>query len=353
MVLAYRWDGSALWLLDQRKLPHDEVWLPYRDAAGVAEAIRTMVVRGAPLIGVVAAYGMALAARAAGPGSVGALVQAATTLKEARPTAVNLAWAVDRVMVRLREARAEGQSLAAVAQAEARAIAAEDEASCLAIGEAGAGLMPRDGGVLTHCNTGALATAGIGTAAGILRRAAARGHRLRVFATETRPYLQGARLTAWELSRDGLDVTLITDNMAGYVMQQGLVQAVVLGADRIAANGDTANKIGTYQLAVLASAHGIPFYVAAPFSTVDLEVPSGEAIPIEQRSATEVTHLAGVPIAPGGVPALHPAFDVTPARLITAIVTDRGVVRPPFSRSLAAAARSSTESTPERRPSSL
>ncbi|WP_404980503.1 S-methyl-5-thioribose-1-phosphate isomerase [Carboxydichorda subterranea] len=374
MVRAYRWDGSSLWLLDQRRLPAEEVWVRCVSAGEVASAIRAMIVRGAPLIGVAAAYGVALAAKEAAGGPfpdgapagdrlVSSLEQAAGTLKAARPTAVNLAWAVERVMRRLREALSQEpagsrgaaataatavapDALARIAEEEARAIASEDEASCWAIGEAGAPLMPEHGGVLTHCNTGALATAGIGTAAGILRRAVARGHSLRIYATETRPYLQGARLTAWELIRDGLDVTLITDNMAGYVMQQGFVQAVVVGADRIAANGDTANKVGTYALAVLAAAHGIPFYVAAPYSTVDLSVSSGAAIPIEERSPEEVTHLAGMPIAPPQVSALHPAFDVTPARLITAIVTDRGVLRPPYESSLARAA-----AVPPARPS--
>ena len=320
-----------LWLLDQRRLPAEERWVACRTPDEVADAIRQMVVRGAPLIGVTGAYGVALAC-AVHRGDRGAVEEAARRLRGARPTAVNLAWAVDRVLGRLRR---EGFTVE-VAEEEARRIAEEDEAACWRIGEAGAELMPRSGGVLTHCNTGALATAGIGTAAGVLRRAVARGHRLKVYATETRPYLQGARLTAWELSRDGLDVTLITDGMAGYVMKQGLVQAVIVGADRIARNGDVANKIGTYTLAVLANAHGIPFYVAAPYSSVDLEVPDGSAIPIEHRDAAEVTHVAGVPVAPAGVPALHPAFDVTPARLISAIITDRGVLYPPYEASLLA-----------------
>ena len=320
-----------LWLLDQRRLPAEETWVACRTADEVAGAIRQMVVRGAPLIGVAGAYGVALAC-AERRGDRAAIEEAARRLRSARPTAVNLAWAVDRVLGRLRR---DGFTVEA-AEDEARRIAEEDEASCWRIGESGAALLPREGGVLTHCNTGALATAGIGTAAGVIRRAVARGHKLKVYATETRPYLQGARLTAWELSRDGIDVTLITDGMAGYVMQQGLVQAVIVGADRIARNGDVANKIGTYALAVLARAHGIPFYVAAPYSSIDLKVPDGRAIPIEHRDAAEVTHVAGVPVAPAGVSVLHPAFDVTPAQLVSAIVTDRGVLYPPYETSLLA-----------------
>ncbi|MEW6047420.1 MAG: S-methyl-5-thioribose-1-phosphate isomerase [Bacillota bacterium] len=329
VVRAYRWEQGALWLLDQRRLPGDEVWVACRHADDVADAIRQMVVRGAPLIGVAAAYGVALAAAAPGATSP-SVEEAARRLAAARPTAVNLAWAVGRVMQRLRR---DGFS-AAAAEDEARRIAEEDEAACFRIGEAGVPLMPERGGVLTHCNTGALATAGIGTAAGVLRRAAAHGRRRKVYATETRPYLQGARLTAWELSRDGLDVTLITDGMAGYVMQQGLVQAVIVGADRIAANGDVANKVGTYSLAVLAEAHGVPFYVAAPLSSIDLSISRGDQIPIEYRAGEEVTHVAGVPVAPAGVAVLHPAFDVTPARLVRAIITDRAILYPPYERSL-------------------
>lgn len=328
-VRAYRWEPDGLWLLDQRRLPAEARWVACRRPEDVARAIREMVVRGAPLIGVAGAYGVALACRLHA-GDPDAVERAAEQLRTARPTAINLAWAVDRVMARLRR---EGYA-AELAAEEAGRLADEDQHSCWRIGEAGATLMPVEGGVLTHCNTGALATAGIGTAAGVIRRAVARGHRLRVYATETRPYLQGARLTAWELSREGIDVTVITDGMAGYVMQKGLVQAVVVGADRVARNGDVANKIGTYGLAVLARAHGIPFYVAAPYSSVDLSLPDGDAIPIEHRDPAEVTQVAGVEVAPPGVPALHPAFDVTPAHLVTAIITDRGVRYPPYLRSL-------------------
>lgn len=320
-----------LWLLDQRRLPAEETWVACRAPDEVASAIRQMVVRGAPLIGVAGAYGVVLAC-AEHRADRAAIEEAARRLRAARPTAVNLAWAVDRVMRRLRQ---DGFTVEA-AEDEARRIAEEDEAACWRIGEAGAELMPRQGGVLTHCNTGALATAGIGTAAGVLRRAVARGHKLKVYATETRPYLQGARLTAWELSRDGIDVTLVTDGMAGYVMQQGLVHAVIVGADRIARNGDVANKIGTYSLAVLARAHRIPFYVAAPYSSIDLEIPDGRVIPIEYREAAEVTHVAGVPVAPAGISVLHPAFDLTPAELVSAIITDRGVLYPPYDTSLVA-----------------
>jgi len=272
-------------------------------------------VRGAPAIGVAAAFGMAMADD---PES------AAAELKGARPTAVNLAWAVDRMLRCDRDARVD----------EARRMFDEDVAANRRIGHFGAELLGAKATVLTHCNAGALATAGYGTALGVIRAAVEKGKRIAVFADETRPYLQGARLTAWELQQDGIDVTLITDNMAGHFFQQGQFDAVIVGADRIAANGDTANKIGTYTVAVLANAHGVPFYVAAPLSTVDLETPNGAAIPIEERSAAEVTSIGGVMIAPDDVAVRHPAFDVTPSRLITAIITDAGVVRAPFEEGL-------------------
>ena len=330
---AWRWDGESLWLLDQRALPDEERWVACRTAGDVAQAISAMVVRGAPLIGLAGAYGLALAARQHG-GDLGALRTAFEALRRARPTAVNLAWALERVWRRL---EAEGFQAAAAAE-EAGRIAAEDEASCRAIGQAGLELVPDGARVLTHCNTGALATAGIGTALGVLRAARAAGRTVSVYCTETRPYLQGARLTAWELAQEGFDPVLVTDSMAGALMQAGRVDLVLVGADRIAANGDVANKVGTYTLAVLAAAHSIPFYVAAPSSTVDLATPDGQAIPIEERSADEVTHWAGRRVAPAGVRAWHPAFDVTPARLVAAIITDRGVLRPPYGRSLRAAA---------------
>ena len=317
-----RWQDNKLHLLDQRKLPREVVWVICSDGAEVARAIRDMVVRGAPAIGVAAAFGIALAALRGDD-----LRAAAAELRSARPTAVNLAWAVDRMMgiARLRPADLV---------AEAQKMFAEDVAANRRIGRFGAELLGPSNTVLTHCNAGALATAGYGTALGVIRAAAESGKRIAVFAGETRPYLQGARLTAWELQQDGIDVTLITDNMSGHFFQQGRFDAVIVGADRIAANGDAANKIGTYTLAVLAKAHGVPFYVAAPISTVDIATPDGAAIPIEERSALEVTSIGGVSIAPEGVAVRHPAFDVTPAALITAIITDRGVLRAPYEEAI-------------------
>ena len=305
-------------LLDQRLLPREEKWIECSTASEVADAIRTMVVRGAPAIGVSAAFGMAMAAKRGDDVS-----RAADELKQARPTAVNLAWAVDRML------RADGDPVA-----EAERILEEDVEGNRRMGAFGAQLLGEQATVLTHCNAGALATGGYGTALGVIRAAVEAGKRVAVFADETRPYLQGARLTAWELQRDGIDVTLITDNMSGHFFQQGQFDAVVVGADRIAANGDAANKIGTYTLAVLANAHGVPFYIAAPTSTIDVACPDGRSIPIEERSAAEVTEMAGKRIAPEGIAVRHPAFDVTPARLITAIITERGVIRPPFAESI-------------------
>ena len=308
-----RWRGNALELLDQRKLPGEVVYITCRSAHEVAVAIRDMVVRGAPAIGVAAAFGMALADD---------LQSAAAELRATRPTAVNLAWAIDRML------KAKGSV------AEAETIFREDIEANRRIGHYGAELLQSKATLLTHCNAGALATAGYGTALGVIRAAVEQGKRIAVFADETRPYLQGARLTAWELQQDGIDVTLITDNMSGHFFQQGKFDAVIVGADRIAANGDTANKIGTYTLAVLASVHGVPFYIAAPLSTIDASIRDGSLIPIEERNAAEVTEIGGVRIAPRGVQVRHPAFDVTPARLITAIITDRGVLRPPFEESI-------------------
>jgi methylthioribose-1-phosphate isomerase len=307
-----------LFLLDQRLLPGQEVWLECRTASEVAAAIRDMVVRGAPAIGISAAFGLAMAARNGED-----LEAAAAELRRARPTAVNLAWAVDRMMAHPGDLTAEAER-----------ILAEDIAANRAMGRFGAELLGGSATVLTHCNAGALATGGYGTALGVIRAAIESGKRVAVFADETRPYLQGARLTAWELQRDGIDVTLITDNMAGHFFQQGQFDAVIVGADRIAANGDTANKIGTYTVAVLAHAHGVPFYVAAPVSTIDPACPNGAGIPIEERSSDEVTEMHGSRIAPRGVSARHPAFDVTPARLISAIITERGVLRPPFEEAI-------------------
>jgi methylthioribose-1-phosphate isomerase len=299
-----------------------------------------MIVRGAPAIGVAAAMGIALGARDLQVTSIAefrnGISQVCRVIGETRPTAVNLFWAIRRMERRFEEV--SGQSIPVIKQAlidEALAIYAEDIATNRAMGANGAPLLPQSGGVLTHCNAGALATAGYGTALGVIRAAVEAGKKIRVFADETRPFLQGSRLTAWELMKDNIPVTLISDNMAGAIMAQGKIQAVIVGADRIAANGDTANKIGTYSVAILAKEHGIPMYIAAPFSTIDLETPDGSGIPIEQRAASEVTHLGGKQIAPTGVEVENPAFDVTPARYIRAIITERGVATAPFNESLA------------------
>jgi methylthioribose-1-phosphate isomerase len=312
-------------LLDQRRLPAEETWVELASADAVAAAIADLTVRGAPAIGVAAAYGLAVEARRGADAA--RLREAAERLVRARPTAVNLAWAVRRMSRRFGLGPAE-------MLAEAHAIRDEDEAACRRIGALGARLVPPGATVLTHCNAGALATAGYGTALGVVRAAFEGGNPIKVLAGETRPFLQGARLTAWELHRDGIPVTLLTDGMAGWLMQRGEVSCVVVGADRIAANGDVANKIGTYALAVLASFHAVPFYVAAPWSTVDLDTPRGVSIPIEERGGEEVTRFAGRPVAPAGVPARYPAFDVTPAALVSAIVTERGVVRAPYAEGL-------------------
>jgi len=319
-----RWQDNKLQLLDQRKLPRQVVWMTCSDAAEVARAIRDMVVRGAPAIGVAAAFGVALAALRGDD-----VRAAAAELRDARPTAVNLAWAVDRMLQKW-----SGGLQPAGLVAEAQMMFAEDVEANRRIGRFGAELLGSSATILTHCNAGALATAGYGTALGVVRAAAEEGKRIAVFADETRPYLQGARLTAWELQQDGIDVTLITDNMSGHFFQHGQFDAVIVGADRIAANGDAANKIGTYTLAVLAKAHGVPFYIAAPMSTIDIATPNGAAIKIEERSPDEVTSIGGVKIAPEGVAARHPAFDVTPAALITAIITDRGVLFAPYEEAI-------------------
>ena len=327
-----RWEETTreLLLVDQLKLPHHEIWLHYRDSDGVAEAIRKMIVRGAPAIGIAAAYGVALAAQNGEDLDVAIAKLAAT-----RPTAKNLFWALDRMRRVIGEnAQTDRAALTAKLIAEAQEIHREDVEMCLRIGDFGGALLP-PGTVLTHCNAGGLATGGYGTAVGVIRSAIARGTNLRVFADETRPYLQGARLTAFEFVKLGIPVTLLTESMAGHLMSRGEIQSIVVGADRIAKNGDAANKIGTYTLAVLAQAHGIPFFVAAPRSTLDLDLASGSDIPIEERSVEEVLLLGGQRIAPHGASARHPAFDVTPARLITAIITDRGVARAPYETSLA------------------
>jgi methylthioribose-1-phosphate isomerase len=311
-------DGEVV-LLDQRRLPQAEEYLRLTRVEDVAQAIETLAVRGAPAIGVTAAYGVVLgAARGDDPG------ETAARLRRTRPTAVNLAWALDRM------ARVESRDLASLA-AEARAIHREDVEACRAMGRIGAARVPDDATVLTHCNAGALATGGYGTALGVIRAAREQGKRVRVVACETRPVLQGARLTAWELAKDGFDVTLVTDSMVAPLLRRGGVSLVVVGADRIARNGDLANKIGTYGVACLAQLHDVPFYVAAPFSTVDLACPDGDAIPIEQRSEREVLYLGERAVAPlaANVRADNPAFDVTPARLVRAIFTERGEVSPP------------------------
>jgi methylthioribose-1-phosphate isomerase len=316
-------------LLDQRLLPGEEAWLALTSADEVAGAIRTLAVRGAPAIGVAAAYGLAVEARRGA--SPERLRAAAELLARARPTAVNLEWAVRRM------SRKIGGPAGAVL-AEAHAIRDEDEAACRRIGALGAPLLPPEARVLTHCNAGALATAAYGTALGIVRAAREAGRLEHVFADETRPFFQGARLTAWELQRDGIPVTILTDGMAGWLMVRGEISCVVVGADRIAGNGDVANKIGTYGLAVLARHHDIPFYVAAPWSTFDPSLATGAGIPIEERGSDEVVRIFGRLVAPEGVPARYPAFDVTPAGLVTAMVTERGVLRPPYGPAIRALA---------------
>jgi methylthioribose-1-phosphate isomerase len=326
------WEDGRVRMIDQTRLPAEMVILDLRTDGEVAEAIESMRVRGAPAIGVAAALGMALAARAAQsePNTRfrQRLADSAERLRRTRPTAVNLFWAIDRLLA-LAEAVPEPARAAERLEAEARGMVEEDVRINQAIGRHGAALMPAEGGVLTHCNTGSLATVAYGTALGVIRAAVAEGKALHVFVDETRPRLQGMKLTAWELQRAGIPATVITDNTAAWVMRQGRVGAVIVGADRIAANGDTANKIGTYGLALLARDHQIPFYVAAPTSTIDLSLADGSAIPIEERSPDEVTHIAGVRQAPEGVAVFNPAFDVTPADLITAIITEAGTARPP------------------------
>lgn len=330
------WEADAVCLIDQRTLPHTEATVRCRTVTEVVDGIRGMAVRGAPAIGVTAAYGMALAARLSAAANHQALLidlaAAKTALDKSRPTAINLRWATDRMLAAAQAADPSQPNSVLVEQllTEAHAIRNEDEAMCHAIGEHGAALLTSGARVLTHCNAGGLATAGYGTALAPIKTAHIQGKRLHVLVDETRPFLQGARLTAWELQDAGIDQTLITDSMAGYFMRRGEVDCVIVGADRIVANGDVANKIGTYSLAVLAKAHRIPFYVAAPTSTIDLSLATGDEIPIEQRSTDEVTHLGSQRLAPEGVVAAHPAFDVTPHDLVTAIITEQGVIEPPF-----------------------
>jgi len=347
MFKTIEWTDQGVRMIDQTRLPREEVYLTCRDYNEVAEAIRGMVIRGAPAIGVAAAMGVALGIKRSGARSIPDLRsdfdRIAETLSRTRPTAVNLFWAIERMRRVFEASLARHNTDAQVVQAvrdtleeEAKRVLAEDIAINEAMGRHGAALLPDSGTVLTHCNAGALATGGYGTALGVIRAAVSQGKNIQVFADETRPFLQGARLTAWELAKDGIPVTLITDNMAGHFMKQGQIRAVIVGADRIAANGDTANKIGTYSVAVLAHENRVPFYVAAPLSTIDRSLASGEGIPIEERASAEVTQLGGVQIAPPSVPARHPAFDVTPHRYITAIITERGIARAPYTESLSA-----------------
>jgi len=340
MIKTLEWTDAGVRFIDQTKLPTEEVYITSKNYEEVAEAIRTMIVRGAPAIGVAAAMGVAL----------GAQQSQATTMPEferefdaicnvlagTRPTAVNLFWAIRRMRDKFEQLRTLPiEKVKAELVAEAQRMLVEDIAANEAMGRHGAVLLPASGAVLTHCNAGALATAGYGTALGVIRAAVASGKKLSVFADETRPFLQGSRLTAWELMKDGIPTTLIADNMAGAMMRLGRIDAVIVGADRIAANGDVANKIGTYTVAVLAKEHGIPFYVAAPISTVDLNTPDGSHIPIEQRASAEVTHFAGKQIAPDEVRVENPAFDVTPNGYVAAIITERGVARAPYGETLA------------------
>lgn len=339
MIKTLEWTDEGVRFIDQTKLPMEEVYVTCGTYEDVADAIRTMIVRGAPAIGVAGAMGVALGVRESDANHVSELrrelEQICDTLAETRPTAVNLFWGIQRMKDKF-----ESVSELPVPQikqamvTEAQRMYLEDIAANEAMGRNGAGLMPANGTVLTHCNAGALATCGYGTALGVIRAAVESGKKLQVYADETRPFLQGARLTAWELVKDNIPTTLISDNMAGTMMRQGKIGAVIVGADRIAANGDVANKVGTYTVAVLAKEHGIPFYVAAPWSTIDMETPDGSKIPIEQRSSREVTHLAGKQIAPDGVKVENPAFDVTPHQYVTAIITERGVATAPYSESL-------------------
>ncbi|MBK6881133.1 MAG: S-methyl-5-thioribose-1-phosphate isomerase [Elusimicrobia bacterium] len=326
-VVPFRWRGSRLEVLEQRDLPARVRWISCRTVDDVARAIRDMSIRGAPAIGCAAAFGLALAARAPGGARRDRLEKARRRLAATRPTAVNLFGALERMA---RVWKTDSRALSARLENEAVAIAAEDRAACRLIGDHGAGLLPPNTVVLTHCNAGALATAGYGTALGIVRSAHARGNIKKVYIDETRPYLQGARLTAWELARERIPYEILTDNAAAHILKTEKVDAVIVGADRIAANGDTANKIGTYALAIASRHHGVPFYVAAPASTIDPSTKTGDGIPIEERPAAEVLSFAGRRVAPAGARARHPAFDVTPAAFIAAIVTERGVVRPPF-----------------------
>jgi methylthioribose-1-phosphate isomerase len=340
MIQTIEWTDHGVRFIDQTKLPTEETYVNCTTHEEVADVIRTMVVRGAPAIAMAAAMGIALGVNNSKAETVGDLKrdfdQICDLMSKTRPTAVNLFWAIRRMQekferIRIRPIPQIKQSLIE----ESQRMHAEDIAANQAMGRHGATLMPSSGGVLTHCNAGALATAGYGTALGVIRAAIEQGKKIHVYADETRPFLQGSRLTAWELMKDGIPTTVISDNMAGAMMSQGKIGAIVVGADRIAANGDVANKIGTYTVAILAKEHGIPFYVAAPISTVDLDCPDGSQIPIEQRNAREVTHIAGKQMVPDGVEIENPAFDVTPAKYVVAIITEKGIARAPYGESLA------------------
>jgi methylthioribose-1-phosphate isomerase len=351
MIQTLEWTDHGVRFLDQTKLPTEETYVTCKTHDQVADVIRNMVVRGAPAIGVAAGMGIALGVNNSKAESTGDLKrdfdQICDAIGKTRPTAVNLFWAIRRMQEKFERVRI--RPIPHIKQAlieEAQRMHAEDIAANQAMGRHGATLMPASGGVLTHCNAGALATAGYGTALGVIRAAVEQGKQIHVYADETRPFLQGSRLTAWELMKDGIPTTVISDNMAGAMMRQGKIKAIVVGADRIAANGDVANKIGTYTVAVLAKEHGIPFYVAAPISTVDLACPDGSQIPIEQRNAKEVTHIAGKQMVPDGVSIENPAFDVTPAQYVAAIITERGIARSPFDNSLRKLAAQATEVHP-------
>jgi methylthioribose-1-phosphate isomerase len=347
-IRTVEWKAGRVVMIDQRLLPTREVYRLYRDATDVMQAIRDMVVRGAPAIGVAAAMGIALGARSLPADRFGReFEKLCRAFAATRPTAVNLFWAIERMRRVVREnGQRSAETLASLLEREALAIQQEDLAANRRLGEHGAALLPKRCGILTHCNAGGLATAGIGTALGVICAARDAGKKVSVYADETRPVLQGARLTAWELKRERIPVTVITDNMAAAAMRQGKIDAVIVGTDRTAANGDVANKIGTYGVAVLAAHHGIPFYVAAPVSSIDLSCRTGDQIPIEERNAAEVTHVNGKPITPSGVKVWNPAFDVTPHELVTAIITENGVARAPYARSLASLVRG--ESVPRR-----